>query len=97
MVINDEQRHVREDGLVQIDYLNNWRTEFCLLDLITHLSAIFSEETPVYAKSANKANIASKSLSVLTAVLSGSSTVLSKFRNVVLTCDIIDKQEVTKK
>ena len=56
MVINDGQRYVRDDGLVEIDYLKYWRPKYCLLDLITVLSDKFSEETPLYAKTDNEAN-----------------------------------------
>ena len=51
MVINKKHKHVRRDGLVEIDYLKNWEPEYRLIDMIVVLSSTFSEDSPVYANS----------------------------------------------
>ena len=56
MVINEYHHYVNRDGLVEIDYLKNWKPEHDILGLVAHLSSIFSDETPVYAKSEPRTN-----------------------------------------
>ena len=50
-MINKKHKHVRRDGLVEIDYLKNWEPEYRLIDMIVVLSSTFSEDSPVYANS----------------------------------------------
>jgi len=48
MRIKQRHRHVDNHGMVYLPYLNQWNIKSTLVELITFMSSVFSEDPPVY-------------------------------------------------
>jgi len=48
MRIKPRHRHVDNHGMVYLPYLNQWNIKSTLVELITFMSSVFSEDPPVY-------------------------------------------------
>jgi len=51
MRIKSKHRHVDMHGMVYLPYLNQWNIKSTLVELITFMSSVFSEDPPVYKHS----------------------------------------------